>query len=643
MREPEYIFLERDSMEDNCLLNRIKGPADVKKLDETQLDGLCAEIRSVIVKTVAQNGGHLASNLGVVELTVALHRVFDSPHDQIVWDVSHQSYTHKLLTGRLGRFPTLRRFGGLSGFIRPEESEHDIYEAGHSSTSISAAYGLARAKALNHDPGYVVAVIGDGSLSGGLAFEGLNNAGRTHDRLIVILNDNGMSISKNVGAMARHLSVIRANPIYFRIKDGIESFVSAIPFVGGRLRNRLFNVKAAIKDAVYHSTVFEELGFAYLGPADGHNIGDICHLLQRAKEIRRPSIIHLHTIKGKGCEFAEKNPDAYHGVSGFDIRTGALPVKTGKTFSDTFGEALEVLAEKDVRICAVTAAMKDGTGLGGFASKFRQRFFDVGIAEQHAVVFSAGLARNGMIPVFAVYSSFLQRAYDQILVDAALQKLKVVFAVDRAGLVGPDGETHQGIFDAAYLNTVPGITVYSPASFRELRFFLKQAVEDDRGPAVVRYPRGGEPVLPDELNGLGSYDFTETIGSGVLIVAYGTLSAEAWKACEALRKQGAAPSILKINRIKPIDKACYAIAMGYGMVTFFEEGVKSGGIGEHFGTGLLERGFKGEFHVCAIDDQFVPQGTVKELLACLGLDARGMAETLLREWSVSNAKAKGSI
>lgn len=625
-------------MQDDSLLNKIKQPQDIRKFNLAQLNRLCGEIRRVIVNTVSRNGGHLASNLGAVELTVALHHVFDSPSDQIVWDVSHQCYAHKLLTGRFGRFSTLRQFGGLSGFIRPEESEHDIYEAGHSSTSISAAYGLARAKALNKDNGYVVAVIGDGSLSGGLAYEGLNNAGRTHDRLIVILNDNGMSISKNVGAMARHLSVIRANPLYFRIKDSFESLVSAIPFVGGRLRNRLFNVKAAIKNAVYHTTVFEELGFAYLGPADGHNIGDICRLLQRAKEIRRPSIIHLHTVKGKGYEFAEKNPDAYHGVSGFDIKTGKLPEKSGKAFSDIFGETLEEFAKNDEKVCAVTAAMKDGTGLSDFAAKYRSRFFDVGIAEEHAVVFSGGLAKNGMLPFFAVYSSFLQRAYDQIVVDAALQKLKVVFAVDRAGLVGADGETHQGIFDAAFLGSVPGICVYSPATFKQLRHFLREAAYGVEGPAAVRYPRGSEPSLPDELNGAGSFDFYEAGNSDALIVTYGVLSAEAWKAQESLREKGVDVSVLKLNRIKPIDPVCYRIAKEYDFICFFEEGIKAGGIAEHFGSALLERGYRGGYCVRAVDDRFVRQGTVAELLNSLGLDAKSMEEILLREWSLSKAK-----
>ncbi|MDR3552698.1 MAG: 1-deoxy-D-xylulose-5-phosphate synthase N-terminal domain-containing protein, partial [Clostridia bacterium] len=367
-------------MENEPILDKIRSPEDVKRLREAQLPQLCSEIRQKLIETVAVNGGHLASNLGVVELTVALHRVFRSPDDQIVWDVGHQCYAHKLLTGRYEQFKTIREYGGLSVFKKPCESECDPFGCGHSSTSISAATGLAKAKTLRRDDSYSIAVIGDGALTGGLAYEGMNNAGRAHDRLIVILNDNEMSISKNVGAIARHLAVIRAKPLYFKIKDGVEVVVSHIPLVGGRLRNWMFKSKSLVKNALYHSTIFEDMGFAYLGPADGHNIDDICRLLRRAKDIKRPALIHLMTIKGKGYTYAEQDPRAYHGIGNFDIETGESKKSGG--FSEIFGEYLTSLAGQDERVCAVTAAMGGGTGLAPFAERFRQRYFDVGIAEQ---------------------------------------------------------------------------------------------------------------------------------------------------------------------------------------------------------------------------------------------------------------------
>lgn len=380
-------------MDEFSLLSEIKSPEDVKKLAPFLLEPLCREIRRKLLETVSQTGGHLASNLGTVEIAVALHRVFDSPRDQIVWDVSHQCYAHKMLTGRYDQFTTLRQFGGISGFTKPCESEHDLFSWGHSSASISAAFGLARAKTLKKEDGYVVAVIGDGSLTGGLAYEGMNNAGRSRDRLIVVLNDNEMSISKNVGAMARHLAVIRTKPYYFRIKDHVEAGVSHIPFIGSKLRDVMFKSKSFIKNALYHSTIFEDMGFAYLGPADGNNLDDVIRLLERAKDIRRPSLIHLMTVKGKGYEFAEKCPNAYHGVGSFDLKTGEQPA-AAENFSTVFGRSLTSLAEKDERICAITAAMMDGTGLEEFAEKFKTRFFDVGIAEEHAVVFAEGLAKK---------------------------------------------------------------------------------------------------------------------------------------------------------------------------------------------------------------------------------------------------------
>jgi len=621
-------------MESGRLLDNINSPKDLKGLTLNELQTLCGEIRDELIKTVSMNGGHLASNLGVVELTVAIHRVFDSPKDQIVWDVSHQCYTHKLLTGRRENFGTIRKYGGISGFTKYRESDHDPYGAGHSSTSISAAAGLARAKTLCGDDGYVVAVIGDGALSGGLAYEGLNNAGRSRDKLIIILNDNKMSISKNVGAMARHLALLRIKPWYFKVKDFVENILEHTPVIGVRIRNALIKSKSAIKNALYHSTIFEEMGLIYLGPVDGHNIEQTMRLLERAKTLKRPSIIHVMTVKGKGYTFAENNPGHFHGVSKFDVDTGdTISPITEDTYSEIFGKALCDYAADDSRICAITAAMTDGTGLYGFAKQYKDRFFDVGIAEEHAVVFASGLARNGMIPVFSVYSSFLQRAYDQIIHDAALQNLKVVLAVDRAGIVGEDGETHQGIFDAAFLSGIPGMTVYSPSTKEELKKLLSAAMYDCDGPAAIRYPRGAPEAEPEGFHAsFGNYDvFGAESGCDVLLVTYGRLFFNAVRAVRSLEKMKIKAAVLKLNRITPINDNCFEISRGYKRILFFEEGIKAGGIGEHFGTGLFEHGFEGNYRIFAVDNHFVEQGSVDKLLSLLGLDAGGMVKTVIRE------------
>ena len=615
------------------LLDRIKGPQDIKNLNKAEIDRLCQELREKLIDTVSITGGHLASNLGVVELTVALHRVFNSPEDQIVWDVGHQSYVHKLLTGRADRFDTIRQYGGLSGFTKPYESPHDPYGAGHSSTAISAACGLAAAKTLRKESGYVIAVLGDGALTGGLAYEGINNAGRAKGKLIVVLNDNKMSISKNVGAIARHLAIIRAKPWYFRVKDTVEFLLSHTPVLGPRIRDALIASKNAIKSTLYHSTIFEEMGLVYLGPVDGHDVAGVSRLLERAKAIRKPALVHVMTVKGKGYTYAEQDPRAFHGVTPFDIETGGIAAASGEeTFSDVLGETLCEAAKSNENLVAITAAMAAGTGLTRFASEYHNRFFDVGIAEEHAAVFAAGLARNGILPVFAVYSTFLQRSYDQIIHDVALQHLKVVFAIDRAGIVGEDGETHQGIFDAAFLNTVPGITVFSPCTFAELRNDLTAAMYEIDGPAAVRYPRGGEPALPEDFN--PSYLNFDLYGEGradILLVTYGRLFAHAAAAARKLREQGLEVSVLKINRIKPIDPACYDIAAYFHTIFFFEEGIAAGGIGEHFGVGLFERGYRETFRSFGIEDRFVPQGNVELLLSKLHLDADGIFQTVIAQ------------
>ena len=620
-------------MDGGKLLDKIKGPQDLKTLSKNEISNLCCEIREKLVDTISLNGGHLASNLGVVELTMALHLVFNSPEDQFVWDVGHQSYVHKLLTGRYDLFDTIRKFDGISGFTKPCESVHDPFGAGHSSTSISAACGLAMAKTIKNEDGYVIAIIGDGALTGGLAYEGMNNAGRTKEKLIVVLNDNKMSISKNVGAIARHLAKIRARPFYFKFKDAVEFLLVHTPIIGKKIRNAIYASKSAIKNSLYHSTIFEEMGFIYLGPADGHNIEEVSSLLERAKNLKKPTFVHVMTVKGKGYTYAEQNPKAFHGVSSFDVETGGLISATGnKTFSDIFGETLCIMAHADETICAITAAMASGTGLSEFASIFPNRFFDVGIAEEHAVVFAAGLAKNGMKPVFAVYSTFLQRAYDQIIHDAAIQGLKIVLAIDRAGIVGEDGETHQGIFDASFLNTIPGMTIYSPTTGDELRNFLMAAVYECDGPAAVRYPRGCEPWMPENFcPTFGAFDLYGEGSMNILIVTYGKLFSHAAKAQNMLSAQGYNVSVLKLNRIKPIDKACFDIASFYKQIFFFEEGIMTGGIGEHFCEKLFEYGFKGKIKNFGINNRFIPQGEVERLYIMLGLDAKGIVDTVLKE------------
>ena len=426
------------------LLSKITSPKDIKKMDIARLNELSGEIRYKLIETVSENGGHLASNLGMVELTVALHKVFNSPKDQIVYDVGHQCYTHKLLTGRYDKFSTLRTKGGISGFTRPTESEHDIFFSGHSATSVSAGLGLAKAKMLKGDDGYVVSVIGDGSFTGGMVFEALNNGGRSKAKHIIILNDNKMSISENVGAFAKYLAVIRSRPEYYSFKANTEKVLNKIP-LGEKIVKKLYRIKTDIKNKVYEqSTFFEDLGYRYMGPIDGHNIENLCDALSSAKSVNGPVLLHVITVKGKGYEYAEKDPSVFHGISKFDVDTGEA-ISSHKSYSGFFGDTLCSLAKEDKTICAITAAMGIGTGLDCFSEKYPDRFFDVGIAEEHAVTFGSGLAKNGMRPVFAVYSTFLQRCYDQIVHDVSLQKQKVVFAVDRAGFVGEDGETHHGL------------------------------------------------------------------------------------------------------------------------------------------------------------------------------------------------------
>lgn len=604
------------------ILDNINSPTDIKNLSEYELNELADEIRTVLIETVSENGGHLASNLGVVELTLAIHKVFNMPVDKIVWDVGHQSYAHKIITGRKNQIHTIRKENGLSGFPKRNESPYDSFDTGHSSTSISAAFGISCAGDVSKDNHYTIAVIGDGALSGGLAYEGLNNAGRYKKNFIVILNDNKMSISKNVGSMAKYLTKTRIKPSYLDAKSRVQETLAKIPVIGKPLANTMKKLKDWVRDEFFghRNNIFEQMGFTYYGTFDGHNIPQLVTALEAAKRKKGPVLVHVCTKKGKGYEFAEKNPKAFHGISSFDIDTGE-PKSSAKGYSYILGKHLCSLAENDKRICAVTAAMSSGTGLEEFSKKYKDRFFDVGIAEEHAVTFSGGLAAGNVIPVFAVYSTFLQRAYDQILHDGALQNLHIVLAIDRAGIVGEDGETHQGIFDVAFLNTIPNVTVYAPASFRELELMLDKAIYHTNGTVAVRYPRGSENYLPDNFEPSAEpYSLYGDADSDDLIITYGRTFSDVCTAREELDKK---ICILKLNQIKPFSEKAIEIALHYKNIFFFEEGIKNGGVGERFGFSLYQSGFQGKFDLTAIEN-YVTQSTTQSALHQLGLDTESI-------------------
>lgn len=611
------------------LLEKIRSPQDLRQLSRQELRELCEEMREVIIQTVSDNGGHLASNLGVVELTVALGLTFSPPEDSIVWDVGHQSYPYKLLTGRYPEFSTLRREGGLSGFPNREESPCDCFTSGHSSASISSALGLSEARRMQGKDGYAVAVIGDGALTGGLAFEGLNNAGQFRRSLIVILNDNTMSISKNVGSLARYLTVMRTKPGYIKAKSSVEDALGRLPLVGRPTARIMRRAKSNIKKLLYNSTIFSDLGFAYYGPFDGHNIKELSETLEAAKLIRKPVLLHVRTYKGKGYQYAEQSPTLYHGISGFNVDTGD-PGARAQSFSDVFGKTLCELAEKDQKICAITAAMAEGTGLAGFRQQYKSRFYDVGIAEEHAVTFAGGLAAGGMLPVFAVYSTFLQRSYDQLIHDVALQKTKILLAIDRAGIVGEDGMTHQGVFDVAFLRTVPGVTLYSPSYFEELREQLKFLAEEGEGICALRYPRGRELYKPPHFRcGHEPYSVYGRADADICIVTYGRLFSFAAEAADKLKARGIGVKLLKLNRVIPIDNSAVREAIDCQRVFFFEEGIRGGGAGEHFASLLLEEGFSGQYFLRAIDQPFVKHAPMFRALERLGLNAEGISKTVL--------------
>ena len=602
----------------------------ISNMSTPQLRSLCKELRGCILQTVMKNGGHLASNLGAVELAVALHYVYDvSGGDKIVWDVGHQAYAHKLLTGRFSRFSTLRQKDGLSGFTRRSESDADAFISGHSSTSLSAAYGISAAMRLKGEDGSVAAVIGDGSFTGGCAYEALNNAGKTASNLTLVLNDNAMSISKSTGALARYLAQIRSTRKYYVAKERVKSVLSAVPVVGKPLEKAIGAAKTLVKEALYDtSNLFENFGFTYIGPVNGHNLEDLIEALSVAKLMKRPCVVHVFTTKGKGYRPAEENPGKYHSVGKGgvveDLTVEDKPLVAEKNFSEVFGRELARLGVKDHRICAITAAMKYAVGLNYFKNSCPARFFDAGIAEQHCVTFAAGLSVGGMLPVFAVYSTFLQRGFDQIIHDCAIENTHITLCIDRAGFVGEDGETHQGIFDIPMLRAVPNTTIYAPATFEELRRCLMRAIYDTEGIAAVRYPKGAE-LSVDGVEITPAIDlFYSGKRSSTLGITYGKISANLIKAAS---DTGA--DFVRLVVVNPLPWRIYEIALGYEKIVFFEESSLQGGVAEGFFAELLKRGYRGKAETVGVSGEFVPAASQAEQLEMYGLDIESMKKKLV--------------
>lgn len=626
------------------LLDSIDQPKDIKKLNLEELNRLAREIRQELIETVSKNGGHLAPNLGVVELTLALHLVFNSPRDKIIWDVGHQTYVHKLLTGRRDRFASLRQYQGLSGFPKRFESEHDIFETGHSSTSVSAALGLALARDLKKEDSSVIAVIGDGALTGGEAFEALNHAGQLQSNLIVVLNDNEMSIANNVGALSDYLVRLRTQPVYFKSKEEVEYLLRRIPRIGSKVLQAVDKVKDAVKYLILPGMIFEELGFTYLGPADGHNLAAVSNLLKNARQLTGPTLVHVVTKKGKGYPPAEKNPDRFHGIGPFEVTSGEVIRQSSiPTYTQVFGETLVRMAEENQKILAITAAMPSGTGLDQFAKRFPQRFFDVGIAEQHAATMAAGLAQGGFRPVVAVYSTFLQRAYDQVLHDISLQRLPVLLAVDRAGLVGEDGATHQGVFDVSFLRHIPNLTIMAPRDENELQHCLYTGLQIN-GPAVVRYPRGNGIGVEREKElrelPVGKAEVLRE-GSDLFIIGVGPMVYLCLKAVDILKKDGIEAGVIDLRFIKPLDvELVHEKAKKAGKVAVVEEHALAGGAGSAIlemlhsqteKTNLVHRSVP-DVLCLGLPDEFVEHGTPDKLREIYGLTPQGIAESIKKRW-----------
>lgn len=611
-------------------LDKVNCPEDIKNMTNEELDILAKDIRKFLVKSVSKTGGHLASNLGVVELTLALHKVFESPKDKIVWDVGHQSYVHKILTGRKDSFDTLRQLKGLSGFPKEIESPHDIFDTGHSSTSISVGLGIACARDIKKENFDVVSVIGDGSITGGMALEALNNLGYLNTDMIVILNDNEMSIDKNVGAMSRHLSSIIRNSTMNKVKDEVEKI-----FTVTSAGNLIYKTASKVKDSIVSQftpqqcELFESMGIKYYGPIDGHNIKELIEILNKAKKKKGPVLLHVITKKGKGYKYAEEHPDKYHGVSKFDIKEGVQP-SNSKSISSAVGEKLVQMSAKDDKIVAITAAMPSGTGLDLFQKAYPERYYDVGIAEQHAVTFSAGLAKEGMKPYFAVYSTFLQRGYDQIIHDVCITKKNVTFLIDRAGLVGNDGETHHGMFDLSYLNIVPNITVMAPKDTQELELMLELSAELNE-PVAIRYPRGNAYYLNRgeyKKIEVGKYEIIAE-GKDIAILAIGNMVKHALEAKEILLEDNINPAIINARFLKPMDeKLLHELCKKYKTVVTIEDNIISGGFGSRINNFIIDNNYNVKVENIAISEKFIDHGNIESLYEGVGLSSNCIASRI---------------
>lgn len=605
------------------LLRKIKNNSDLKKMSASSLDILAAEIRKFLIENISQTGGHLASSLGTVELTIALHRVFDCPKDKIIWDVGHQAYAHKILTGRMDKFRTLRQYGGISGFPRSDESECDAFNAGHASNSISAALGYAYARDLKGEDNSVIAVIGDGAMSGGLAFEAINNASHLKSNLIVILNNNEMSISKNVGGLSHYLNKLRTEEWYFKTKKNVSDTLKKMPVVGNPAFSAISAVKSSFRKLIVKSPIFDELGFTCIGPVDGHNIADLIEVLNRAKEIDGPVMIHTYTKKGKGYKFAEDNPQKFHGIGKFDIKTGEAASSSAVSPSKIFGDALCDIAEKNNKVIAITAAMPNGTGLDKFAERFPKRFFDVGIAEGHAVTFAGGLAKGGMVPVVAIYSTFLQRAYDNIFHDLILQKAHAVIAVDRAGLVGEDGETHHGIFDISYLSAFPNISILAPSSPNQIRSMLDYAVNFHDKAIAIRYPRAFTDFFESDEDFVFGKACVVQKGSDITVVAEGNMVSTALFAARLTEKS---VEVIDVRTIKPVDtETLLKSAKKTGKIITVEDNTVCGGLGS-----IVENAIKMPVEKVGYKDILIPHGNTNTLYREYGTDAESLAKIIER-------------
>ena len=600
----------------SSVLDKINDPNDIHNLSADERSILADELRSEIILRVSQNGGHLSSNLGVVELTIALMTQFDFHENQIVWDVGHQSYSYKLLTGRKDMFSTLRMYNGMSGFPRRAESPFDFFDTGHSSTSISGALGLLRAKRISGEKGRVIAVIGDGALTGGMAYEALNDAGQYDENLIIILNDNQMSIDKNVGALSRHLANLRSSIKYIKIKTKAKEVIRRIPLIGRPLFRMISVMKASIRQVIRrnHPVIFEDLGFHYYGPVDGHNISALMNYLDMIKRIKGPVLLHVCTQKGKGYEYAEAKPSQYHGVAPFDIEEGCAECQI-HSFTTTFGSALQEIGRRNEKVVSVCAAMRSSSGLDGFADEFKNRFFDVGIAEEHALTMSAGLAANEIIPVVSLYSTFIQRGYDQILHDICLQNLHVVLAIDRAGIVGADGETHQGIYDMAMLIPMPNICILAPRDYKEMVRMLEYAVFDAKGPIAIRYPRAAERHI-DVTKDVSDITFPQELRSGedVVIFSVGYMAAEACLASDKLGNLGITCKVIDLRQVKPLHAGYILEETSHAKMSICcEDGVVMGGVGTQIARILLENQCHTPYFCVGISDNPVPAGTRADL------------------------------